>query len=120
MAVHVPQIEREVCEKVMFGLGRARRFRQDSAVLRDVWLWFAEDLADSRRTAGKLPALRVATLRQTPWQLALPRREVVGLRREGLERVGRERAADRDRIFRPRDGEFSKYRDEVSCFVLSR
>lgn len=40
----VPSVERKACERVMFGLGHARRFTQDSPVLPDVWLKFAENL----------------------------------------------------------------------------
>ncbi|HYC90773.1 MAG TPA: S8 family serine peptidase [Thermoanaerobaculia bacterium] len=39
-----PSVERKACERVMFGLGHARRFTQDSPILPDVWLKFAEDL----------------------------------------------------------------------------
>src|SRR5690242_5544587 len=39
-----PKVDRKVCERVMFGLGHAQRFTQDSPVLPDVWLRFAEDL----------------------------------------------------------------------------
>jgi subtilisin family serine protease len=39
-----PCVERKACERVMFGLGHARRFTQDSPILPDVWLKFAEDL----------------------------------------------------------------------------
>jgi subtilisin family serine protease len=37
-------VERKACEEVMFGVGHARRFTQDSPILPDVWLKFAEDL----------------------------------------------------------------------------
>ena len=40
----VALVERKACERVMFGVGRARRFTQDSPVLPDVWIKFAEDL----------------------------------------------------------------------------
>lgn len=40
----IPSVERKACERVMFGLGHARRFTQDSPVLPDVWLKFAENL----------------------------------------------------------------------------
>jgi serine protease AprX len=39
-----PSVERKACEQVMFGVGHARRFTQDSPILPDVWLKFAEDL----------------------------------------------------------------------------
>jgi subtilisin family serine protease len=39
-----PSVDRKACERVMFGLGHARRFTQDSPILPDVWLKFAEDL----------------------------------------------------------------------------
>lgn len=41
-------VERKACERVMFGVGRARRFTQDSPVLPDVWIKFAENL-DAKR-----------------------------------------------------------------------
>jgi serine protease AprX len=39
-----PKVVRKACERVMFGLGHARRFTQDSPILPDVWMKFAEDL----------------------------------------------------------------------------
>jgi subtilisin family serine protease len=39
-----PSVERKAVERVMFGLGHARRFTQDSPILPDVWLKFAEDV----------------------------------------------------------------------------
>lgn len=41
-------VDRKACERVMFGVGRARRFTQDSPVLPDVWIKFAENLHAKR------------------------------------------------------------------------
>src|SRR5262249_50765547 len=43
-----PKIEPKACERVMLGLGHARRFTQDSPILPDVWMKFAEDLDEPR------------------------------------------------------------------------
>jgi serine protease AprX len=40
----IRSVDRRACEWVMLGLGNARRFTQDSPVLPDVWLRFAENL----------------------------------------------------------------------------
>jgi subtilisin family serine protease len=43
-----PKLTREIMEQLMFGTGRARRFTQDSPVLPDVWLAYADQPESDR------------------------------------------------------------------------
>ncbi len=47
------QLERPLMERLMFGSGRVRRFTQDTPVLPDVWLAYANCLGDEARAAGE-------------------------------------------------------------------
>jgi hypothetical protein len=79
----VALVERKACERVMFGVGRARRFTQDSPVLPDVWIKFAEDLDVKRE------------LLLTPFAEARP-----GEVRRVVERAARPRSHDGRRAAR--------------------
>ena len=50
------RLHRDLMEQLLFGIGRARRFTQDSPVLPDVWLEYAKQPADEVDRAG--PARR--------------------------------------------------------------
>ncbi len=47
------KLEHPLMERLMFGSGRVRRFTQDTPVLPDVWLAYANCLGDEARAAGE-------------------------------------------------------------------
>src|SRR5262245_66653359 len=51
------RLDRDVMERLMFGVGRVRRFTQDTPILPDVWLEYAKGPGDaaSRLTARTDP-----------------------------------------------------------------
>lgn len=68
-----PRLSRRLMEELMFGAGRARRFTQDTPVLPDVWLAYADCLDDARPVARRddgtpsepHPAIKLLV---TPWR----------------------------------------------------
>ena len=58
------RLHRDLMEQLLFGIGRARRFTQDSPVLPDVWLEYAKQPTDEVDRAGAgAGAERAATRR---------------------------------------------------------
>ena len=62
-------LKRPFVEKLMFGTGRARRFTQDSPVLPDVWLAYADALGEDHVLTSKRGALELLL---TPYRDASP------------------------------------------------
>lgn len=67
------KLTRRLMEELMFGAGRVRRFTQDTPVLPDVWLAYADCLDEGRPTArvpagGTAEANPAIKLLLTPWR----------------------------------------------------
>jgi hypothetical protein len=93
-----PKLDRKLMEKLMFGTGRVRRFTQDSPVLPDVWIEYAQgdgdDGQDDRQ--GAFPAVKLLL---TPYREA----NAGDVRRELRQRLDRERQTPEWQAFGPPD-----------------
>jgi len=92
-------IPRRILEELMFGAGRVRRFTQDTPVLPDVWLAYADCLDAgrpvARREAGlPLEANPAIKLLLTPWRMTAVG-EARSVLRERLARPGQRAARER-------------------------